>query len=256
MLVGCLLPPVFSAENVTIVPGSGATTDDKQEIEYVLLKPSDKTSETLRAEERNPYVSAKSETEEIRNNNEENSIMDKLKQLAVVGTTRSPDGKLRVMLGDMILEAGKLVPQLLPEQSIELYVSGLYEDQIELQWVEKKNTGLPPRTFSIPVDLRPYVRFVLNGQIKPKEAEMNKKADESSEAIGRAFPKVSDPAQKQIGQNSTPTQPQQTVGSNNVPAGDAQQSSQPPKQNLIWNQAMSIMRPPVTSNDQDADHKP
>lgn len=249
------MPPVFSAENVTIVPASdAATTDDKQDIEYVLLKPSDKTSETLRPEERNPYVSAKSENEEIRNNNEENSIMDKLKQLAVVGTTRSPDGKLRVMLGDMILEAGKLVPQLLPEQSIELFVSGLYEDQIELQWVEKKNTGLPARTFSIPVDLRPYVRFVLNGQIKPKEAEMNKKADEGNEVIGRSFPKVSDPAERQIGQNPVPQEPEQVAG-NNPPAGGVQQT-QPPQQNLIWNQAMSILRPPVTSNEQDSDNKP
>ncbi|WP_075089006.1 hypothetical protein [Verrucomicrobium spinosum] len=74
---------------------------------------------------------------------EENEIRDRLAKLRVVGVSPGQRG-LRVMLGDMVLEPGEDVPQVLPEQTLSLRVGAISSRAIELVWVEKKPTGLPP----------------------------------------------------------------------------------------------------------------
>ena len=75
-----------------------AAPPQTEQIKYTLLKPQDKTSETVKETDRNPF--GKSETEKTDNqkgSNEENQIRDRLVQLEVVGASPGARG-LRVMV--------------------------------------------------------------------------------------------------------------------------------------------------------------
>jgi len=150
-------------------------------VKYSLLMPSDKTSERVKETERNPFGQAEEEHKDnFKASNEENLVRDQLMKLRVVGVI--PDVKgTRVMLGDMVLSQGQVVPTVIPEQTLMLRVSKVTSQVIEFEWMEKKPTGLPARTFPIPVDVRPKVRYQLAGSAKAPAA---KAADEASKRMG------------------------------------------------------------------------
>ena len=52
-----------------------------------------------------------------------------------------------------------MVPNVLPDQQVKLQVKSITPTQIEMVWVEKKPTGLPPKPFVISVDVSPRVRY-------------------------------------------------------------------------------------------------
>lgn len=52
-----------------------------------------------------------------------------------------------------------MVPDVLPDQQVKLKVKSISPTQIEMVWVEKKPTGLPPKPFVIDVDVSPRVRY-------------------------------------------------------------------------------------------------
>src|SRR5688572_12525033 len=83
----------------------------KQEgVKYTLLMPSDKTSEVVKAGDRNPFAKADGGTGPNQKSlNEENLIRERLEKLRVVGVSPGNTG-MRVMLGDIVLEAGQPVP--------------------------------------------------------------------------------------------------------------------------------------------------
>ncbi len=64
---------------------------------------------------------------------EENQIRELLEKLRVVGVSPGRRG-LRVMLGDMVLEPGVLVPQVLADQTIALRVASITPEAICLVW--------------------------------------------------------------------------------------------------------------------------
>ena len=158
-------------------------------VKYTLLKPNDKTSEQVREEDRNPFgrsdAEVKAQTQ--KGTNEENEIRDLLAKLRVVGVSPGANG-LRVMLGDMILEAGQMVPQVLPEQTIGLRVASITPEAINLLWIEAKPSGLPPRTVTIPVDLRPSVRVRLMGQSNEKNQWERQTTTAGDKPVTRQFP--------------------------------------------------------------------
>lgn len=135
-------------------------------IKFALIMPDDKTSEKVTDNERNPFSRNEDANKGlvVKASNEENIIREQLLKLRVVGQSPGSRGGMRVMLGDMILSEDQVVPQVLPDQTLNLRVGSIREDAIELVWVEKKNTGMPPRTLTIPMDLRPKVRYQLQGQ--------------------------------------------------------------------------------------------
>ena len=150
-------------------------------VKYALIMPDDKTAERVKNVERNPFGRNDDDKKGfvVKTTNEENVIRELLLKLRVVGA--SPDEKgMRVMLGDMILSADQVVPTLLPDQTLTIKVGRITPEFIELVWVEKKSTnwGLPPRKLVIPMDLRPKVRYQLQGQdLASKKSKATEAAD-------------------------------------------------------------------------------
>ncbi len=140
-------------------------TDER--VKYSLILPEEKNPETVKPEENNPFESA-TNTAEKDGNTEENRVRDQLLSMPVTGSSSGPDG-IRVMLGSIRLATGDIVPPVLPDQQVRLRVKSISPTAIELVWMEKKPTGLPPKVLTINVDLSPRVRYQLpsnNGDSK------------------------------------------------------------------------------------------
>lgn len=202
----------------------------QEAIKYTLLKPNDKTSELVRDADRNPFgkSNAELEAQNQKGTNEENQIRELLEKLRVVGVSPGQRG-LRVMLGDMVLEPGLLVPQVLPDQTISLRVANITAEAISLVWEEKKPTGLPPRTLTIAVDLRPYVRVQLMGQSNEKNQWEKQREAASAGPLARQFPGVAQTAASagaQVAKNDRP--PVERTPSNASAPGAAAPAEAPP----------------------------
>ena len=135
-----------------------------EKIRYQLILPDEKTPEMVKPNETNPFNKFEGnlvKTEDA--SSAENRVQDALKAMRVSGAAFNPDGSVRaVMLGPIKLERGQVVPQVIPDQEVSLRVNSLSESTIELFWVEKKkNIALPPRPVILPVNLKPFVRYVL-----------------------------------------------------------------------------------------------
>jgi hypothetical protein len=145
-------------------PQAGAEEGDKR-VQYQLVLPDEKTPETVKPEEHNPFESENElHSRQNTGDTEENRVRDKLLKLPVVGVNRDVDGRMRVLLGDIILETGHLVPPVLPNQLVELRVKNITAQYIELAWQEKRMTGLPPKLMLIPINIDPQVRYVMHGR--------------------------------------------------------------------------------------------
>lgn len=251
ILVGWLAftPPVPAQEN--FLPDT--PVEQKEEaIKYTLILPGEKAVETVREGERNPYSKSDSPLSQFdtKGSNEENEIRERLTRLRVVGVSPGVHG-LRVMLGDMVLEPGVTVPQLLPEQTVSLRVGNITPRAIELVWVEKKPSGLPPRVLTIPVDLRPYVRTVLKGQANERNQWEKENSGVAGAPVIVSYPAVAQtPAhsQSQMARNDKPPQPQQGAGASpSVPSPPlpAQGSTDAPATAVPvipeWEEAMKLL---------------
>lgn len=108
LLPGLMLTCMALSSHAQEAAGEG----DEKRVQYQLVLPEEKTPETVKPEEHNPF---ESETEALSRQSpgdtEENRVRDKLLRLPVVGTKRMADGRMRVMLGDIILETGHDVPR-------------------------------------------------------------------------------------------------------------------------------------------------
>lgn len=148
------------AQDPLAAQASGAIDPEaEQRVHYTLILPEEKTPEMIKAEENNPFeVSAKEAVKD--GDSEENRVRDILIAMQAVGGGAGPSG-MRVMLGGMRLEEGQQVPNVIPDQQVMLRVKAINAGFIELVWVEKTPTGLPPKPFVIPVDVSPNVRYRL-----------------------------------------------------------------------------------------------
>ncbi|WP_395752429.1 hypothetical protein [Prosthecobacter sp.] len=162
-----LLPALMVLIMATSGNAQDAATGEPGEkrVQYQLVLPEEKTPENVKPEEHNPFESANDAMiRQAPGDTEENRVRDKLLKLPVVGVKRMPDGRMRVLLGDIILETGSLVPAVLPEQLVELKVKNITAQCVELEWQEKRFTGLPPKLMLIPIKISPQVRYQLLGQ--------------------------------------------------------------------------------------------
>lgn len=142
-----------------------AEGEEEKRVQYQLVLPEEKTPETVKPEEHNPFESeSEAQNRLAPGDTEENRVRDKLLKLQVVGTVRMPDGRMSVLLGNIKLEAGKTVPPVLPDQMVELRVKNITSQYIELAWQEKRATGLPPKLMIIPINISPKVRYQMLGQ--------------------------------------------------------------------------------------------
>ncbi|MBL9133849.1 MAG: hypothetical protein JNG86_21740 [Verrucomicrobiaceae bacterium] len=149
--------------------------DKKERVQYQLVLPEEKSPETVKPEEHNPFESeAEASSRNSPGDTEENRVRDILMKLPVSGMSRKPDGRLRVMLGDIDLTVGEYVPQVLPDQLVELKVKSITSEYIELAWQEKQMIGLPPKLMVIPIDMEPSVTYRMKGAVSGSEAHMTR----------------------------------------------------------------------------------
>ncbi|MAS93020.1 MAG: hypothetical protein CMO55_07460 [Verrucomicrobiales bacterium] len=143
------------------------------------MRPEDKRSLSLKVNERNPYAkrSAKEEAElEGTENEEELRLRDMLSSLSVTGRSRGPNG-LRVLLGDIILERGKVLPQLIVDQSEQLQVIEVNEDTVILGWLDIETGELTGKTTQVAYDLSPSIAYALHGQSAGEVSKDGKTAE-------------------------------------------------------------------------------
>jgi hypothetical protein len=139
---------------------SGEEEQAEEKVRYVLILPDEKTPETVKAEENNPFESPTDPLSKDGADTEENKVRDILLGMHVGGTSSGAQG-MSVMLGGMRLLPGLDVPKVLPDQQVRLQVKSVTPEAIELVWVEKKPTGLPPKSLVIPIDGAPKIRYVM-----------------------------------------------------------------------------------------------
>jgi len=134
------------------------------------LRPDEKRPLALRDGERNPYAKRGPENETAPDENgnaEELRIRERLTQLRVTGRSNGRNG-LRVLLGDIILEEGVLLPPLLEDQSENLRVIELNDDTVVLGWLDIETNELTGKTMQVAYDLSPSVVYALHGQTPGK----------------------------------------------------------------------------------------
>ncbi len=160
--------PVFAQKTGEVLEPE-PNLEEAEELAAVGLLPNEIVPMRLEAGERNPFerrpdLEAEKKVEKGVELSEEDRIRQVFARLEVLGIRRSETG-VRVLLGDMMLQAGDIVPPVLPDQTQTLVVKSITEDEIELIWTtdhDKKR----PRRVQIPVDMTPRVAFVLSGQEK------------------------------------------------------------------------------------------
>ena len=165
--------------------GADAQASESHAVKYVLLLPDEKSSETVKDAERNPFGKSDDGLHDIggKSSNEETKIQEQLSKLRATGLSPGPNG-LRVLFGDMWLSKNDVMPPVVKDQTLALRVNEISREAIQLVWLEKKFTGLPPRLLVIPVDLRATVRRVPHGQLPEKvEAKTESKASKRATAV-------------------------------------------------------------------------
>lgn len=136
-------------------------------LSMVGVLPEMKVPTLISESERNPFANRTDKTAVAvyDKESEESQIRRIFAKLQVNGVSQAPNGFQRVLLGDMILEKGQKVPQLISAQSETLIVSDITNDQVEVSWVDEASSRLDGRKLLIPISLDPSVEFVLKGQI-------------------------------------------------------------------------------------------
>ncbi len=167
------------AQDATTPPAEGEPV--KERVKYQLVLPDEKSPENVKPEEHNPF---ESESEAMNRNapgdTEETRVRDKLLSLHVGGVSVLPSGKLRVLLGDIMLTTGETVPRIFPDQAVELKVRSITAEAIELAWQEKRATGLPPKMMLIPIDIGPTIDKIMPGSVRGQPGIRERSRPETS----------------------------------------------------------------------------
>lgn len=133
----------------------------------ISILPDDKRALLLKPDERNPFARRNPDvdliTEASNQETEADLIRDILNALPITGRSYGPKG-LRVLAGEIIFERGKLVDQVIENQSENLIVESVNDATIELAWIDLETGKLTGKRLILPYDLSPKVRFVLKGQ--------------------------------------------------------------------------------------------
>lgn len=166
----CISQPAFPQEQpvdvAAIVDPVAAAAANFSPTRMIGMRPGEKRPLILKSNERNPYANRSPEKDAVNEegeNAEEIQIRERLNSLSVTGRSRGPNG-LRLLLGDIILEPGRVLPELLEDQSESLKVVEVNEESLLLAWLDIE-TGEPTgKTMSIIYDLSPSISYALHGQ--------------------------------------------------------------------------------------------
>lgn len=179
-------------------------------VKYALILPEEKAPELVKPNEPCPFGGLVDEKSKETSSGEEAKVSDMLRSLPVVGKS----SRNCVLLGDIILRRGQLVPEIIPNQTVKLKVEDISPERIVLVWVEKKPTGLAPRTLSILTDVSPQVKQRLPGNLS------------SSGSSGSSPPVMSTRAKTPLLADEPTSKPSPRAQA--VPEGTPPASSSPP----------------------------
>ncbi len=237
LLLGGLGIPVVSLRAQEAAPEE---EEKKERVQYQLVLPEEKSPESVKPEEHNPFESeSEAASRDQSGNTEENRVRDILMRLPVSGMSMDPRGRRRVLLGDIDLTVGEYVPQVLPDQLVELKVKNISQDSIELAWQEKEMIGLPPKIMSIPINMEPSVTIQMKGS-QGGESHMTRVTRRSSGITRNGLPVASGQEAGGSPQTTTPliAQPVTDDPSVVLPRQPAQVSGSP--------QVPPVAAPPAT----------
>ncbi|MEM7600404.1 MAG: hypothetical protein AAF357_03190 [Verrucomicrobiota bacterium] len=129
--------------------------------------PGFKKEETVVVGERNPYADRVVASIEVADEESEAArIIRVLESLEIRGVTRNGQGHVRsVLLGDIVLVQGRSLPQLLPDQTDELFVSQVTDTNVEITWrSESGKRVIDGRRHDFEIDGESRVEVILPGQ--------------------------------------------------------------------------------------------
>lgn len=161
----------YASAQAPAIPASGefpqvAPAASYKPARMIGMSPESKRQLLIKGNERNPYASRSPGQEEVDNNGEngeEIEIRKTLSALSVTGMSRGQNG-LRILLGDIIIEQGRILPELLPDQSEDLKVIEISEDSVTLAWLDIESSEPTGKTLQLAFDLTPSVSYALHGQ--------------------------------------------------------------------------------------------
>lgn len=144
--------------------------------------PDEKNPELLQSKERNPFVRREAKIAEVDTNREteESKLRDLLGVMSITGAILG-NGTVKLLLGNLILKQGQLLPPLIEGQTEHLIVNKITDKQVEIDFVESEKQ-IEPRKIIIPIDLQPRVTVRLPFQ------EVTMKTNKTSE-ISKNKPK-------------------------------------------------------------------
>lgn len=209
----CLLPllaPTLAAAAADPVPEAVASLG---------MLPHQRGGLHIAAEERNPFAAKVKETAKVTaedTETQESKIRSIFRQLRVTGIRRDRNGRFLALAGDLILRQGDEVKPVLEEQTEVLMVSKIEPRQIELTFVENKDST-QPRVIVLPVRNQVQVSQKLFGQPDGKSTMYV--------ARGRATPAIEEAAEALA--SAPPTAPARTTPIATV-TGSAAPSPSPP----------------------------
>lgn len=128
------------------------------------MKPTDKRPLGVNDQERNPYAKRTEEEEVVENSedSQESRIRNRLLTMPVGGCSIGKNGR-RILVGEIVLEKGRKVDPILPDQTENLKVLEISENEISFGWLDFETGDLTGKTMQIAYDLSPGVRSLLPG---------------------------------------------------------------------------------------------
>ncbi len=147
------------AQSESPLPPDASSGAVSEKASVVGMLPHQKQGKPLDAKERNPFaelvrVEAVGEAEDT--STEESNIRAVLASLKVSGVTRGDAGAMKAQLGSFILEEGRELEQIIPNQTDVLKVTKVSEKLVEITWVDVEGSE-QPRKHIIELDLSPKV---------------------------------------------------------------------------------------------------
>ena len=145
---------------------------DNLDLSAIGRLPTDRRGVEVDPAETNPYglpTQRKKEASSVKKQySQEDRIRDVLASLPVTGVIG--DGK-KVLLGDLVLEEGEFVDDVLPGQTDLLLVKEISSQNILIEWVEQSRRN-KARQMEIPIDMVTRVQVMLKGQLGSQEKHM------------------------------------------------------------------------------------
>jgi hypothetical protein len=157
---------IFAVAGTEGVRGAGEPIES---IEQLGILPSHKAPLLVTVEERNPFSARIEEKTDssfgLLSESQESQIRNVFASLRVNGLSKAPQGKLRVLLGDLILSEGEEVAPVIVGQTERIVVVKITDEEIEFAWVDEHTNELDGRNLSMPIVMAPSVEFELAGQV-------------------------------------------------------------------------------------------